>query len=442
MKITHPTYPAAPDLEACLLSAILQQPNKIDEIMLQINAELFFVPQNRIIFEACQQLYNQKDVIDIVTVANKLNSSLNEIGGHNKLIQITLEPHWNYEYAIKILQQKYVRRVAIEIGSELIRISTDDTADELEALQKLDDYHKKLTDLLFGQTAAQSWKDVTAEAYNMLLTRVQNIKKGILPGIDTGIETLTKVIGGWQRGELIVIAGRPGMGKTALALYHAIAAASIGYKVLIYSLEMQATKLADRAIIGGTKINDYRFKMGALFDPEIYEVKTWIEQNQNLFITIDDRAIVSVDYICGSARAKARRGRLDLLFIDYLQLIDVEVERGVTKDQAVGKVTRKLKNLARDINIPIILLSQLNRMVEDRTEKRPTLRDLRESGNIEQDADIVLFCFRPAYYGLKEYKGKPTEGLMIVDVAKNRNGEANIDVYINHNKTLTQFKSI
>ena len=154
---------------------------------------------------------------------------------------------------------------------------------------------------------------------------------------------------------------------------------------------------------------------------------------------MDEKSLVSIDYIVSRCRMMARRRQLDLVIIDYLQLINMAQDKGTTRDQAIGVVTRKLKAMAKELNVPVLLLSQLNRMVEDRSDKRPSLRDLRESGNIEQDADLVLLAFRPAYYDIKEFEGEPTNGVMVLDIAKHRNGDSNLDVKFYHNESLTDF---
>jgi replicative DNA helicase len=301
-----------------------------------------------------------------------------------------------------------------------------------------------LSDLLFGNYQVQTFQDIAHQSLAELKSRIAFAQQGLAGGISTGLRDLDTALGGWSNGDLVIIAGRPGMGKTAIALHHAKVAAQQDKHVYMFSLEMTNTRLADRVIVGETDVNNYRYKLGRIGDHDLQTIETWVQQRSNLPIHLDEKSFVNIDYIVSNARMRKRKNQLDIMVIDYLQLIDMAQDRNGTRDQAIGVVTRKLKSLAKELNIPILLLSQLSRKSEDRGgDRRPKLHDLRESGNIEQDADIVIFCYRPAYYGIETFavgcENQPTAGMMVLDVSKNRNGESNVDIICEHNESLTQF---
>lgn len=260
-------------------------------------------------------------------------------------------------------------------------------------------------------------------------------------GISTGLADLDRLTSGWQRGDLNVIAARPAVGKTAFALHLARAAATAGNHVAVYSLEMQGERLGDRWLIAASPdVNARHLRSGQLTDDEVAQVRTAASELRVLPIHVDDHPVTSMDRVRSSARMLQSKGKCDLIILDYLQLCDMKSDqKNRNREQEVAQTTRKAKLMAKELNVPVLLLSQLNRGSDGRPFSRPILSDLRESGAIEQDADMVMLLYRPALAGIRtEPVSKyPSEHLGVVIVAKHRNGETG-DVYFAHNPSMTK----
>ena len=259
-------------------------------------------------------------------------------------------------------------------------------------------------------------------------------------GIPTGLTELDQKTGGLQDSDLIVIAARPSVGKTAFALHLARSAAMAGNAVAVYSLEMQGERLADRWLAAASNINPYRWRNGIPTSQEMENAHTAASELSGLPIYVDDSTSVSMDHIRSSARLLKSRNQCDAIIIDYLQLCDMATKQANrNREQEVAQATRKAKLLAKELHIPVVLLSQLNRESENRPGGRPELAHLRESGAIEQDADVVMLLYRPAMQRVvtDRESGYPTEGLGVVIVAKQRNGETG-NVYFGHNPSMTK----
>jgi replicative DNA helicase len=268
---------------------------------------------------------------------------------------------------------------------------------------------------------------------------MKNSQNG-LTGIPTGLDELNKLTAGLQNGDLVILAGRPAMGKTAVSLCMAWEAAEAGHQVLYCSIEMTAERLMDRWLVGKTGIDPNKWKGGQSTPEELALAQQAREQIRQLPIRVDDNPIMSMDYIFSKARMLRQKGQCDIVFVDYLQLSQLKTgNRNDTRTVIIGEATRKAKLMAKKLGVPVVLLSQLNRKPEDRTDKRPELADLRDSGQIEQDADLVVMVHRPSQAGLTkdEKSGYPAKDLGVLIVAKNRNGPIG-DVYFGHNESLTR----
>ena len=267
--------------------------------------------------------------------------------------------------------------------------------------------------------------------------RMQLQMEGKAVGIPTPIQLLTKMLTGWQPSTLVVIAGRPSMGKTALALSSMLVAAQHGVHVNMFSLEMPGVRLTDRLLCGVAEVNHTQYREGAITESEAQKIEKAAGKLEKLPIHIDDFALSTMDYIRSRARINKRKGECGMIIIDYLQLLNIPNSKNQNRERDVADLSWKSKSLARELKVPVLLLSQLNRQCEARIDRRPLLSDLRESGSIEQDADIVLLLHRPEIYGILEEDQQPITGRGEIIVAKHRDGVQGI-IYFGYNDSLTR----
>ena len=433
------------EAEEAILGAILVNPSCMNKIAEHIRPESFYKPAHRYVFEAMLQLYNNSEKIDIVSVSDVLNinQKLELVGGRafiNDLSYNTITTA-NVEYYAKIVQEKAIKRSLINAGSEIVSSGYDvNPIDEsLEQAQKL------IFDIA-SQKASKSLisiKDIVNDVYAKIEERANN--KGQLTGVSTGFYDLDTYTNGLQKSDLIILAARPAMGKTAFALNIAQnVALRAKVPVAVFSLEMSKDQLAQRLMCSEAEVDTQRLKTGnmqakdwdklAKAMAELYEAKIYIDDTAGCTIT--------------DLRAKCRRlamaeKDLGLIVIDYLQLIE-----GTGREdrmQQISSISRGLKILAKELNIPILALSQLSRAVEGRTDKRPMLSDLRESGSIEQDADIVMFIYRDEYYKNAndeedEAEKAANKGEAEIIIAKHRNGPVGT-VKLLFQGSITKFKN-
>ena len=299
--------------------------------------------------------------------------------------------------------------------------------DHLEGEASFDDHLRNMDELML-------------DTLKQMDARVANNRNGIT-GVPTGLHDLDMMTAGLQPGDLNVIAARPSVGKTAFALHLALMAGRAGKHVLVNSLEMQGERLGDRWLCArSANIDAGHLKTGLLSADEQRQALDAARELARLPIYVDDNPKMSMDQIRSSALLQKSKGQCDMLIVDYLQLCDMQSEqKNRNREQEVAETSRKAKLLAKELNIPVVLLCQLNRECESRGDKRPALSDLRESGAIEQDADVVMLLYRPALYGLpvERISKRPSEGLGMVLLVKHRNGDTG-DVYFRHNSSLTK----
>lgn len=416
--------PQALPLEEAVLGAAMLDKNAFAVISDILQPDSFYLEANQHIYRAMRRLYDQMRPIDLLTVMQALqqDGTLEDTGGPAYLAELTnrVASAANIEYHARIIEQKAVRRRLIAAANEITRAAFDETEDEFNALDEAEK-------LIFGVSrnlSAGNGADMGAlssefqERFDMLLSR----KDGLI-GIDTGYPDLNYFFGGWQAPDLIIVAARPGMGKTGFALGTAYRTAKAGNPVAFFSLEMSKAQLYARLVSLETGIGTTR--VGNPVELGQYERQNVLHAAGAL----SDLPIVVSDscYTLQEIRAAARRAVRDgakLIIVDYLQLIQAAGNGRGTRENEVSEMSRALKLLAKELNVPIIALSQLSRAVETRGgTKRPQLSDLRESGSIEQDADIVKFIYRPEYYGINEDEsGNSVKGKAEIIVAKHRNG--------------------
>lgn len=433
------------EAEEAVLGAILVNPNVITKVVEALKPDCFYKPAHRHVYDAMLQLFNSNERIDIVSVSDVLsyNSKLETVGGRafvNDLSYKTITTS-NIEYYAKIVQEKAIKRALINAGSEIVSFGYDvnpiDTSLDLAERLIFDIASKKAT------TDLVHVKDLVLDTYAKIEYRYEH--KDELVGTPTGFYELDTTLNGLQKSDLIVLAARPAMGKTAFALNIAQnVAIKANTPVAIFSLEMSKEQLMQRMLCSEAEIDSQRMKTGNMQSKDWDKLADAMNSFAQAPIYIDDTSGCTITDI----RAKCRRLKMEeknlgLILIDYLQLME-----GVGREdrmQQISAISRGLKVLARELDVPVIALSQLSRAVESRTDKRPMLSDLRESGAIEQDADIVMFIYRDEYYRKADEDGEEvskaaSKGESEIIIAKHRNGSlANIKLLFQGN--ITKFKN-
>ena len=420
--------PQAIDLEEAVLGAMLIDEKGVNEVIDILSPDVFYKKAHQLIFESIQRLFRESEPIDLLTVSADLkkNKNFEAIGGDFYLINLSqkVSSSAHIEYHSRIIQQKFIQRKLISISNEIIQKSYNESTDVIDLL---DEAESKLYDI-----AQNNIKGTSETAQNLVIqakNRIEEISKQEgLSGISTGFDKLDKLTSGWQASDLIIVAARPGMGKTALALSMA-RNVSVQKKIPVafFSLEMSSVQLITRLISSETGLSSDKLRTGKLADHEWQQLNIKVSDLESAPLYIDDSAALTIFELRAKARRLASSHGIKLIIIDYLQLMNLgSSNKAGNREQEISTISRNLKALAKELNIPVIALSQLSRAVETRGgTKRPILSDLRESGAIEQDADIVSFLYRPEYYGITEWDDDmktPSEGQGEFIVAKHRNG--------------------
>ena len=432
------------DLESVILGACLTETTAMVLVGDKLSPEMFYETKFGEIYSALLSMYHSGKAIDLVTVRAELASrgKLEAVGGAYELVRLAgrVASSAHLEYHALILRQMYIRREMIAGLHTLLASAADESVDLSDALA---DLHRLAGHLESGAVSDNCLRDMERlmqDTLEQMDKRVENNRNGIT-GIPTGLRELDRLTAGWQQGDLNIIAARPSVGKTAFALHLALAAGRAGKHVLVNSLEMQGERLGDRWLCAqAANVDAGHLKTGQLDAGERQQALEAARLLSALPVYVDDNPKMSMDHIRSSALLQKSKGRCDLLIIDYLQLCEMKSgQKNRNREQEVAEASRKAKLIAKELDIPVILLCQLNRECEMRADKRPTLSNLRESGAIEQDADVVMLLYRPALYGLtSERRSKfPSEGLGMVILAKHRNGETG-DVYFGHNPAMTK----
>lgn len=435
--------PQALDIEEAVLGALMSEKDAINKI--DLNPNDFYKIAHERIFLAIKNLHTRRNPIDRLTVIEELEKlgELDTVGGAYAITLMTMNVSSaaNIEYHAMIIKQKSVARKLISLSGEVQKMAYDQSTDVSDIIEFVE---KTFTDISTGQTETEIFniEDSLNSTINYIQKLQYNAQNGIKTGIDTGLSELNKQLnGGFSAPDLVIVGGRPSMGKTQIAVSFAKNASVADTNCLFCSLEMTKIQLVLRMITEHEGIDFYKIKTGQLSIQEWGLIDEMIGQinKLNLYIA-DDKNIVFLHNIKSIARKMKREGKLQLMEIDYLQLIQTGLKFG-TRDLEVGYITRELKNLAKELDIPIILLAQLNRPIKGAIIKSPTLEDLRESGNIEQDADIVIFIHRPCYYNEEalDEDGNSWKNKGQLILAKNREGERNARVIFRHDE---HFKKI
>ena len=430
--------PSDKDVESVVLGMLLIESTAINAVSSVLTKDVFFNEANAAVYDAIDQVAKDGDVVDMMLVVSKLSKmgKLDEIGGPFYIAQLTSKVAMTTNLLAHALYLKelYMARQLILSGHKIMAMALDRTLDIEDTTYS---GIKMLENIARGMTVGTNTADLRTlshESMSMYERRKENLLDGRKTGILTGIDKLDNTLLGLKGGQLVILAARTAMGKTAFALNIARTAAMSGHPTVIFSLEMSGVSLSDRMLIAHGDFNAAAFRKGALTDTEEANLSQSVDCLGELPITVDDTSGLQIQQISSVAKNLQRKGKCELVIIDYLQLVRIKSEnRNYSREQEVAETTKFAKGMAKSLNVPVVLLSQLSRKCEERQDKTPILSDLRESGSIEQDADIVLMLHRPAYYDRSE-----EQGMGIVRVAKNRDGRTG-DVKFHHNKTLTRF---
>ncbi len=409
--------PNDPELEEVVLGGMLITQQGVSEFVEVVKGtNIFYNSKNALIYDAILSLYKSSQAVDLMTVRSELQKTgkLKEAGGGSYLVELTekVSSSAHMQYHAMLLMQLYVKRKSIEVGNTLADNAYDEDTDIFELL---DNSYKEL-DKVSDWLSIKQPKDIGDHLTEVLKPKSERA------GIPTAVRDINLKLNGYQQSDLTIIAGRPAMGKTAYALSDGLHQARLGYPVGIFSLEMSARQLTARLFANYAGIDSNKLAFGTLSQSE-YDVAAGLRSSfSKLPLYIDDEPYLSLLSLKIKAKKWVREKKVKIIYIDYLQLINNNL-KGRTRDQEISEISRTLKGLAKELDIPIIALSQLSRTVETRGDKRPMLSDLRESGAIEQDADNVLFLYRPEYYGIPQWEDNtPTTNEVEVIISKFRNG--------------------
>jgi replicative DNA helicase len=434
--------PQALDLEETVLGAMLIEKDAVVEVMDLLRPESFYKEAHQKIFAAIINLSITEKPVDLLTVTEELrkNGELENVGGAFFITQLTTKvaSAAHIGYHARIVAQKYIQRELIRVASDIQNRAFDDSID----VDDLMDYSEsEIFNIAQGNIKRETTK--LNKLIQQAIERLEEASKreDYLSGVPSGFTRIDRITSGWQKSDLIIIAARPSMGKTAFVLSMARNMAVDHKKsVAVFSLEMSSIQLVNRLIISETKLPVDRIRTGKLLDYEWEQLDIKIKSLIDASIYIDDTPAISIFEF----RAKCRRLKqlygIEAIVIDYLQLMTGTSDTRGNREQEVSTISRNLKAISKELDVPIIALSQLNRAVETRGgTKRPQLSDLRESGAIEQDADMVLFIHRPEYYGFNEdEQGNSTKNIAEIIIAKHRNGPTG-DVKLKFHKETASF---
>ena len=436
--------PQAVEVEEAVLGALMLERDAYVTVADIIDTSSFYKEEHQKIFEAIKFLSSNEKPVDLLMVTQELKDrdQLNEVGGPGYITQLTrrVASAAHIEFHSRIIAQKFIQRELIRVSSEIQGKSYDDTID-------VDDLIDFSESSLF-QVAERNIKKETVPIKPVLNEAIKQIEKARnqkdgLSGVPSGFTAVDRITSGWQRTDLVIVAARPSMGKTAYVLSMARnMAVEHNRATAVFSLEMSSVQLVNRLIAAETELGNDKLKTGRLENYEWEHLNRKISSLEKAPIFIDDTPALSIFEFRAKCRRLKMQHNIQVVIVDYLQLMTAGTDNRGSREQEVSTISRSLKAIAKELDIPILALSQLNRSVESREGKRPQLSDLRESGAIEQDADIVMFIHRPEYYGITEDEsGNSLLGVAEIIIAKHRNG-ATGDVHLAFKKELAKFSDM
>lgn len=435
--------PESPELERAILGALILEPDQLSDVVEIVDISAFHDANNGKIYGAMLSMLEQGDKIDLCML-----SQHPELKGR-EMVRYLAELTNSIGSAVNVLD--HARQLAdIEARRRIIMLSYEIAAKSSAGTNSAEEICELVTNqiaALVFTTARVSdlipLSDAVRATIDNLELRQQERQAGQCIGIPTGLQRLDALTGGWRGGQLVVLAGRPGTGKSAMMLHFARATAVSGVPVCVYSLEMCVEQLTGRMLVGSSGVSSGAFRTGNVDASGWTKIEKAGAKLSVMPVYLNDRANITINTIRSQCKAMARRGKCGMVIIDYLQLLDTSTRNAsTTREREIAAASRSAKLLAKELNIPVILLSQLSRKIEERADKTPLLSDLRESGAIEQDADMVAFIDRPAAYGAQtidtnRYGLISSEGVGVLHIVKNREG-ATGRIYFRHNESLTR----
>lgn len=415
--------PQAEEIEKAVLGTMVLEQPMVSIGLSDLHPDCFYTPRNANIFNAITQIYHSGGKVDLLTIVQQLkkNGLLEKSGGPLYLSEIIdrVNSSANFEHHCGILKEQMFRRRLIKLGGELYQKGFDPREDVFDLLDLGYGDFNKISEFL------QRRKNETT--YSVLGNNLEIISKrmsnptGVI-GISTGFNSVDKITGGYHNTDLVVIAARPGMGKTSYMMNSAkYAAIDLKKPVVVFSLEMDASQLVLRLQSAEAELDSNDLRNGRITKDQFEHLKVMSENLKTDNLIIDDTPGLQLYQLKAKCNLYKNRHGIEAIFIDYLTLVQTNTPGNM--HNKVSEITKTLKGIAKEIKVPVIVLSQLSRAVEQREDKMPMLSDLRESGSIEEDADQVIFLYRPEYYGItKNDEGESLKGICLVNIAKNRHG--------------------
>ena len=437
--------PTAIDIEEAILGAMMIDKEGLHTGMRLLDAVIFYKGIHTIIFNTIKAIYKKGTHVDIMTITQQLKEQgkLEDIGGPVFITKLTdrIGSTAHMERYCYILMEKYLRRKMIDFGHSLISSGHDESNDTLELYDNSQRDLNLLGNIFNNKSFSSIDQILTNVIHNIEKNRVAKLD---VTGIPSGFKELDKITAGWQNSDLIIVAARPGMGKSSFMLSIARNAALQGKGIGIFSLEMSNEQLVERLLSAESNINNRQLKLGCLNDQEWQNLKEHTSELAKANIIIDDCCSLNILQLQNRARQMKIEMGVNLFMVDYLQLMSGVSDGNNTRnrEQEISSISRGLKAIAKELDTPFIALSQLSRAVETRGGlKKPQLSDLRESGSLEQDSDLVIFLYRPEYYGIMESEGGTNlDGTAEVIIAKHRNGALD-EVMLKFKKHTTSFSN-
>lgn len=413
------------ETEKVVLGTLIGFPNIYPKLKSKLSVNLFIEPRHQIIFEIIDNLWQKNIPIDIVLISKELFlKGMRDLDKYIIDLLIGVSSPANVEYYVMILVEASIKRDFVQKFTMLTNIAKQDNQDVFEIRDRAFEMFDNLFIERFIDTNKQnSLFPALVEKVEEKFRKITNGDMNGITGIGSSLDVINKAFGGWQNSDLIIVAGRPGMGKTAFIVQQIVDIAKQNMAVGVFSLEMSAEQIAARIITNYTNIRNSSILRKGLNQEELQQYWNSKDDLIQMRVHIDDSPALSIQDIKLKSKMMKMKYDIKVLFVDYLQL--ATYEKAKTREQEISKISQGLKSIAKELNIPVIALSQLSREVEKRPNKRPQLSDLRDSGSIEQDADEVIFLYRPEYYNIElwsEYDNEPTANEIEIIIAKNRHG--------------------